>query len=435
MPDEGPRPEENTKNPAMEETRTSIDALLELLRTKGKSELNNVAITLNIDPRIIENWAKVLESGGLIRISYEVGKMYLEPVTVSGEAQTTMQSKTELTKFILEEDLAVERISLDKFSKNIDQLNVTIGEIEKAYQQKMPDVHRMLSDIDKAYAPIEEKRRGIDKLKEDANANYAEINKKITDLSTKLQSFSPRKTEDDISDKMAKLNSLLNNIDDAQNVILQLETDETKFFDSLQIDIDARVHEMKNKLEKSRATTDQNVKANARQLNELVKSIKDQAALGSTIAKEVDSFRKDFEASKRSLDTLNIKFADRYQKIMDGIEKDRKVLDAQSKLVEEAIKAIKQNMGTVSKLDEQIRLWKKNVADITREITLTRTEILKLTNQLNMLDSKTLSVEKKGKMIEDIKKEGKENKERVGKIKKSIQDTADDIRKRAEESA
>ena len=113
-------PPENARNPEVADTKTSIDALLDLLRSKGKSELNSIAVALNTDPRIIENWAKVLENGNLIRITYEVGRMYLEPLTLTPDKQANLKTRTDVAKFILEEDLAVERISLEKFSKNIE---------------------------------------------------------------------------------------------------------------------------------------------------------------------------------------------------------------------------------------------------------------------------------------------------------------------------
>jgi hypothetical protein len=82
------RPADDEENPEIASAKTTIDSLLDLLRTRGRTELNSVAAKLNIDPRIIENWAKVLENGNLIKISYEVGKMYLEPITLNHEIHT-----------------------------------------------------------------------------------------------------------------------------------------------------------------------------------------------------------------------------------------------------------------------------------------------------------------------------------------------------------
>ena len=71
--------------------------------------------------------------------------------------------------------------------------------------------------------------------------------------------------------------------------------------------------------------------------------------------------------------------------------------------------------------------------DMQREITTTRTEIIKLTTQLNALDTnKNLSVEAKAKAIDDIAKDGKKTKERTGRIKNIIKETADEIKDRIE---
>jgi hypothetical protein len=70
---------------------------------------------------------------------------YLLPLQKQGDVKV----KTDVNKFILEEDLAVEKISIDKFSKNIEDLSTNIGKIEKLYQQKMPDVHKTLAEVDK----------------------------------------------------------------------------------------------------------------------------------------------------------------------------------------------------------------------------------------------------------------------------------------------
>ncbi|MGD0729345.1 MAG: hypothetical protein ABR981_04690 [Candidatus Micrarchaeaceae archaeon] len=426
------QPQDDPNNP-LAETRTSIDTLLELLRTRGKSELSTIAISLNIDPRILENWAKVLESGNLVKISYEVGKMYLEPVTLSQEAAVDLKTKTELNKILLEEDLAIEKISVDKFSKNIEELNGTIGSIEKMYQQKMPDVHKMLGEVERLYAPVDEKKKDALKIKAETERNYTEVTKKINELYTKLNSFSPKQAESDMASKFEKLNGILSNIDYVQNMINEMEKNKNVLFSTISSDIDNQVKEFRHQLNDSKSNIDKSIRANSRQLNELIKSIKEQISSAKQVSKEVDSFRKEFETSKHNLDSLNTKFSDKYQKIIDGMGTNIKMIDSQSMLIEDSIKTIRQNMGEVTNLDESIRTWRKNMNEMSREITLTRTEILKLTNQLNMVDSnKNLNLEKKAKMTEELSKEGKATKDKVNRIKKVIKDTADDIRGKAE---
>lgn len=435
MPDDNTDvPIESTRNPVMEETRTSIDALLELLRQKGKLELNNIAVTLNIDPRIVEGWAKVLEKGNLVRITYEVGRMYLEPIRLGVEEQADLRSRTDAIKFVLQEDLAVERISIDKFAKNIETLNTTIAGIEKVYQQKMPDIHRILTEVDKSYDPIAAKRRSIVKIKEDSEKTYILVNKKIDDLYAKLNSFSPKQAEIDTSAKFSKLNSILERIAKAQAAMVEAEKNNDKFFEGLEITVEEKTRELRTQIRASHQNTTEQLKAGNRELAALIKGVNEDAAQARDITKEVENFRKEFEKAKHSINLLKSEFNDRYQRIMEGIEKDSKLIDSKSEVVENSVRSIKESMGEISKLDDQIRLWKKNMNEMSKEITITRMEVLKLTSQLNVLDSnKNLSVEKKAEFTKALNEEGKKTKSRVSKIRKIIKDTADQIKEHTEE--
>ncbi len=432
MPDDAAKGSDEEKNPEIEETRTSIDTLLELLKAKGKSELNNIAITLNVDPRIVENWAKVLEKGNLIHITYEVGRMYLEPITLGLEQTQDLKTKTDLTKFILEEDLAVERISIDKFAKNIDDLSASIGSIEKLYQQKLPDVQKILAEVDKAYSPLEAKKRNMDRMKDEATKDFEEITKKADALYTKLNSFSPKQTEANANEKLGQLSKILQSIDDTQKAMAEMERTESKFFKNMESEIDAQVKELRRQLTSSKYNTEQILRANSRQLTELVKSIRDQANAAQQITREVGNFRKEFESAKHDLDALKSDFADRYERLKEGMSRDSKLVETQSKLLTDSAQAIKKSLGDVSRFDDDVRRWRKNMNDMAKEVATTRTEILKLTNQLNMLDvNKNTSVEAKAKVLEQLSKDGKKTKERASKIKKTIKDTAEEIKGRA----
>lgn len=430
--DEPESREEQAKNPEIEETRTSIDTLLELLKARGKSELNGVAIALNVDPRIVENWAKVLEAGNLIKISYEVGKMYLEPVGMGVEETKDLKTKTEVNKFILQEDLAIERISLDKFSKSIEALNESINNVDNIYQHKLPDVQKILAEVDKVYSPLEAKKRGIDKLKEEAEKDFQEVNRKADALYAKLNAFSPKQTESKVNERLDQLNRVLASIDEAQEAINETERNEIKFFKNMQNEIDVQVKELKRQLGASKLNTEQALKNNSRQLNELMKGIKDQAHGAQQISHEVDNYRKEFESAKHDLDILKSDFADRYERLREGMEKDFKLVEGQSKKVTDVANEIKKSLGDVSKFDEDIRRWRRNMNDMAREITSTRTEIMKMSNQLNALDGGKMSLENKAKAMDTISKEGKKTKDRTSKIRKVIKDTADELRDRAE---
>lgn len=425
--------EDDKKSPEMEETRTSIDRLLEMLKVKGRSELNSIAVTLDVDPRIIENWAKVLENGHLVRITYEVGKMYLEPVNLQPEQQRDLKTKEDFTKFILQEDIAIERISLEKFSKNIEELNNTITNISKVYQTKLPNVRKILDEVDKAYEPLETKRKNMSKIKDEADKDFQEINRKANELYGKIDSFSSKRLSIDMNERLAQLNGVLQSITEAEGAMKESEADKVKFFKSIGDQINEQVKEFKTKLAESRYGIEKMLATNTKQLSELTKDIKEHLKYTQRLSKEMEDYRKELGKARHDLDVLKSDFSDRYAKIKQGMEGDIKIINSESDRMDSAVKSIKDSFGDLSKYDDEIRRWKSNMEAMAHEITMTRAGIIKLETQLNAIDSnKNMPIESKAKAIEELTKEGKDTKEKTAKIKKTIKDTAEEIKDKIE---
>ena len=57
---------------------TGIDKFMHLLFERKKAPLETLSKELNISPSIIEYWAYVLESQGLVRINYTLTTVFLE---------------------------------------------------------------------------------------------------------------------------------------------------------------------------------------------------------------------------------------------------------------------------------------------------------------------------------------------------------------------
>jgi len=387
-----------------------------------------------MDPRVIEKWAKVLENGNLIKITFEVGRMYLEPITLSQDRQADVKTKTDVTKYILEEDLAVERISLEKFSKNIDDLNMTINNIQKLYQQKMPEVQRILADVDRAYAPIEAKRREMEKIRVDSTRQLDEINKRIDSLNAKLNQQSQLQTEADITSKLSRLDLVVKNIASAQKAMEDTTRTKNKFFDTMNKDVDSQVKALRKQINESRSGVEMELRENNMQFSDLVKSLKDQEASAKRLVSEMVNLKKEFELSKQVLEMLKKNLNDRYDRISHDIVSDSRFVDDKAKKIFEDVDAMKRNFGDATKLDEDIKRWKKDIGDASKEVAMTRTEIARLTAQLNTLDAnKNISVERKAKAVEEISKSHSRTKERVGEVRKTIKQTAEEIDQRAED--
>jgi len=56
---------------------TGVDSFLRLLNEKKRIELNDAAKELKLAPNQLKDWAMVLEENGVIKIDYQLTKIYL----------------------------------------------------------------------------------------------------------------------------------------------------------------------------------------------------------------------------------------------------------------------------------------------------------------------------------------------------------------------
>ncbi len=66
---------------------TGVDQLRELIESQDKISVQDAAKKLHAAPRVIEDWASLLEDGGLITIEYRIAKTYLVKKTVVTKEQ------------------------------------------------------------------------------------------------------------------------------------------------------------------------------------------------------------------------------------------------------------------------------------------------------------------------------------------------------------
>src|SRR3989344_5459244 len=56
---------------------TGVDQLIRLVRERGRIEIGEAGRELKLPVRMVEDWARVLESEGLVQIEYRLTKIYL----------------------------------------------------------------------------------------------------------------------------------------------------------------------------------------------------------------------------------------------------------------------------------------------------------------------------------------------------------------------
>lgn len=411
--------------PAQEigEARTSIDALVELLGAKGKSELNSLAISLGADPKIVERWAKVLESGGMARISYEVGRMYLEPIAIGKEEAQAVKAKVGAKESILEQSVNVQRAELDKFEEHINSLSSSVVNIESVYRQRMPEVQQMLAEINRAYALVESEQKGILAIKSSTESTYEGINKHIDELLSKMNMIGATNTEKSAAASMDRVNDMLKRASAATSEVEELRKTKDRFFESLKKTIDAQVKAFNRQLDATNREIESRLKVGTQQIQETVRSVREQAGTAKDLNGQIREFKRSSESTKRMLNSARIEFSDRYQKLNESIYRNSKLVESNSKVLTDKLNALKTAFGEATKLDDMVRGLRSDVNDVSKQIAEAKVEVNDLSGALKTLESGTSrSVEQRTNLVDQLAEKDRNTKGKVARISKKIED-------------
>jgi chromosome segregation ATPase len=161
--------------------------------------------------------------------------------------------------------------------------------------------------------------------------------------------------------------------------------------------------------------------------------MQDKINMAKHLSKDTEGFKRQFDSAKRDADVLGKEFNDKYQKLSESMGRDSALVELKSKSAIASITQLKSELGGISEIDDDFRRWKKDMADLSKEVLSTRNDILKLTNQLNIIEAnKSITVERKAKAIDEVSKSANDTKKRTNRIKEVLNKTADEIRNRKE---
>ncbi|MDD5339829.1 MAG: hypothetical protein PHV13_01115 [Candidatus ainarchaeum sp.] len=158
---------------------TGVDALVRLVKDRQKIELEEAASTLNIGRETIEEWARVLEEEGIIRMEYRLTRIWLAWVRPT------------------EEEVASEAESFREAKKSINE------EVEQV-RQRATEQTAGFADLRKSFAEF-----------------YAKAYPKIEKLEKEVARFPAAKavTENTAAKQQAALQALVSQLEEARDGI------------------------------------------------------------------------------------------------------------------------------------------------------------------------------------------------------------------------
>jgi chromosome segregation ATPase len=125
---------------------TGVDALVRLVRDKQRIELEEAASALNIGRETLEEWSRVLEEEGILRMEYRLTRTYLVWVKPTGEeVASEVESFKEAKKDIEEEVAQVGRKAVEQ-TAGFDELRKSFREF---YSKAYPRMERLEKEVAK----------------------------------------------------------------------------------------------------------------------------------------------------------------------------------------------------------------------------------------------------------------------------------------------
>ncbi len=145
---------------------TGVDAFIKLVREEQRIDINEAALRMGLSRQVLEEWATVLEEQGLIKIEYQLTKVYLVWVARTKEEMEVKASE------ISDRRAAAVRVGesqleeIMELSKQLDSLQDEFSKISEAFEVKMGGVKKQL-----------EKMHELKREKEEVNFRISELSK------------------------------------------------------------------------------------------------------------------------------------------------------------------------------------------------------------------------------------------------------------------
>jgi regulator of replication initiation timing len=399
------------------EATTSIDALVDLIQEKGKMELGKVASTLGVDPTIVENWAKICESGSILRISYEMGKMYIEPILITKEQELTVRAQLGVESTIAEQEVVAQRLSLDKLSETLATLEESVKSADRIFQQKMPEIQQKLDAINKIYTALEDDTKRVDQLRKSAEDSASGFNKRVADLYAKIDAINTGEIPRKIAANITNTEAALRKAEEIQAAMQQAARAKRDALEEIRRSVDNQLRAVKADVDKIEHDVALQFKIFSEEVTRNMKEINEEARQLQEVKSSISGFSRERDKARKAIDDAKASFNDQFAKTYARMNQSDSALKSSTNVMLGELKELRGNFGEASKIFDVIQSVKGDVQTLSAQVATYKAEVSKLLDELKAIDASTKkSVESRYSRLQSLKQRSKEIKENVSNI-------------------
>lgn len=179
---------------------TGVDSLMKLVRDRGRIELRDAAVELGISQGVLEEWAKVLEKEGIIKIEYLFTKVYLttqsmEKVELQKKAKDIGDMQVTMSR---EVETQVKR--LERVGKELDDMREEFVGISAVFENKMAAARQRVKELDDIEKQYEEMCFRCNSSNEKFISDINTLKKGIEESEKKLEKL--QKMDEELQDRI-----------------------------------------------------------------------------------------------------------------------------------------------------------------------------------------------------------------------------------------
>lgn len=213
----------------MKSIRTGVDKLVDYLDEHDKVKARTVASDLGVDKTTVIEWAELLETEGLAKLSYSFSTTYIQKTEVDEESYKQKAGEVSSKKDALERKIKTAIKKLQRDSANFEQVKKNFSEVQEDIKEEIQTVKEEIEDLEKYDAlrknldtKVKETKKDLNKELEDLETNFENKKQRMNSLIKEVEKSNEK--VDKQKKKIQELSEKRKNMQkEVQNYIKQLQ--------------------------------------------------------------------------------------------------------------------------------------------------------------------------------------------------------------------
>ena len=383
---------------------TNIDAFVKYLNEHGETDSTVLAQAMGVGERNIEEWAKILESSKMAKITYKLGRMFIAPVNSNSGGSAEAKQTEEVKKAVVGSEIDAQLRDTERILHRIDEFKKNISASE--------------SVIDENSATIKKTLDKIESLRNEALKSYGEIKRKKEEI-------------EKFSDEIGSMLDTLSGVTE----LTKIETTR-KNAETLTEDIRKKIEAYQKNIIDMTKTYDQGVKEQRKNLLEFIKNTKEEIGLLKDMLNEENNelkrfdstykkYKQEAEKAKKTVENDKKELIDKTSKSKSNLDNIFNETEQEWKNMDQILSKANSGISGFVEMQNKIGDIRKEIEEAEKNTNEIRAQIESLSQRIKMVGS-TSNPETKSKIEKvdseaiDTSKKIKDQENKLAGIKKDI---------------